>query len=326
MHPEQRARVRASVVSLVAGGAIMVAKFAAYQVTQSTAVLSDALESIANVVAAAFLLGSVVFAGKPADKDHPYGHGKIEFFAAAFEGGLITFAAVATLIAAAKALWSGPQVREMDAGLLISAGAAAANVLLGVYLVRTGKKYNSIAIAADGHHVLSDVWSTVWILIALALVKITNLAILDPIVALFLGVYLGFTGYRLVRAAAGGLLDEHDQPTVLRLLQVLEEARPATLIRVHHLRALRFGARTHVDAHLVVPEYWTVDKAHALCDAMELKLKNTLGDEVDVVFHADPCRRAYCQGCEVEDCDIRKEPFASRPPLMLDEAMAPDPY
>ncbi|MFN0205841.1 MAG: cation diffusion facilitator family transporter [Planctomycetota bacterium] len=311
-------------ISLTVGAVVMGGKFLAYDITGSTAVLSDALESIVNVTAAGFLLASILFAGMPADENHPYGHGKIEFFAAAFEGGLITFAAVITWIAAGRAMWNGPQVKEMDTGLVISAGAAIVNLVLGAYLIRAGKKYNSIAIKADGRHVLSDVWSTVWILVGLATVKFTQNPWFDPIFAILLGLQLAWTGYRLVREAAGGLLDEADETTVRGVLNILETARPAALIRLHHLRAMRFGARTHVDAHLVVPEYWSVEKAHNLCDAMELKLKNAFGGAVDVVFHADPCRKLYCEGCEVADCHIRTAPFAKRPALTLTEAVRPD--
>ncbi|MBI3820313.1 MAG: cation transporter [Planctomycetes bacterium] len=325
MISEQRARVRAGVVSLSVGLVLLGAKFVAYNWTGSSAVLSDALESIANVVAAAFLIGSVVFAGKPADKDHPYGHGKIEFFAAAFEGGLITFASIATMVASVLALWRGPTVREIDLGLFIVGSAAAANLILGIYLVRVGKRYNSIAIRSDGHHVLSDVWTTAAILIGLGLVKISKLEWIDPIVAMAMGLQLGWTGFRLVREAAGGLLDEADETTITKLLETLERDRPAALIRLHHLRALRFGARTHVDAHLVVPEFWTVDRAHALCDALEHRLTLAFGESVDVVFHADPCRRDHCKACDVLDCNIRKEGFVERPPLTLEEAQLPDP-
>lgn len=321
---EQRMRVRAGVTSLVVGSTIMAAKFVAYARTGSAAVLSDALESIANVAAAGFLVGSVAFAGKPADRDHPYGHGKIEFFAAAFEGGLITFAAIATVVAAIESMVTGPTVRAVEEGLWITGGAAVANWVLGRYLLRVGRRSGSVAIEADGHHVLSDVWSTVAVLLGLGAVRVTGNAWLDPVIALAIGGILGITGLKLVRTAAGGLLDEADEGVIEKILSVLERERPRSLIRLHHLRALRFGARTHVDAHLVVPEFWSVERAHNLCDGIEQKLKQQFGSAVDVVFHADPCHRSYCKGCEVEDCAVRVEAFTGRPPLTLDEARTPD--
>lgn len=324
MVPEQRARIRAGVLSLVVGAALLCAKFIAYDLTGSAAVLSDALESIVNVVAAAFLVGTVIFAGVPADKNHPYGHGKIEFFAAAFEGGLISFAAVATFVAAAVSLWRNAPLHELDRGLAIIAGAAVVNLLLGVFLVRAGKASNSIAIKADGRHVLSDVWTTVAIIAGLFLTKLTGWPWLDPLIAASVGLQLAWTGFRLVRDAAGGLLDEADETTIQQLLETIERVRPAELIRLHHLRALRFGARTHVDAHLVVPEFWTVDRAHLLCDELEERLRASLGESVDVVFHADPCRRYYCKQCDLANCDIRTDKFIERPAMTLDEARLPD--
>jgi len=321
---DQRLRIRAGVISLVAGAAICAAKFAAFAVTHSAAVLSDALESIVNVVAASFLIGSVFFAGIPADRNHPYGHGKIEFFSAVFEGGLVAFAAIATIVNAVDAFFH-PRLEALEQGLLITGGAAAANLALGVFLLRVGRRAQSPAIVADGHHVLSDVWTSAGVLVGLGLVALTSIPWLDPMIAAGLGLYLAYTGFRLVRRAAGALLDEEDTKTVRDLLATLEEDRPPGIIRVHYLRAIRSGRRTHVDAHLVMPEFWTVDRAHAVADAMERRLHERLGDDVDVMFHSDPCRRAYCSGCDVADCPVRAAPFVRRPPLTIEEATHPDP-
>jgi divalent metal cation (Fe/Co/Zn/Cd) transporter len=141
---------------------------------------------------------------------------------------------------------------------------------------------------------------------------------------MLLGVILAYAGLRLVREAAGGLLDEYDAKTIGRVLTTIEADRPPGLIRVHHLRALRFGSRTHVDAHLVMPEFWPLDRAHALCDASEQRLQDALGQELDVMFHSDPCRRLYCPECEVEPCPVREAPFKFRPPLTADEAERTD--
>ncbi|MBL8696501.1 MAG: cation transporter [Planctomycetes bacterium] len=323
--PELRIRVRAALISLVAGTAIFGGKLAAYGVTQSSALLSDALESIVNVLAAAFLVGSVVFGGKPADRDHPYGHGKIEYFSAAFEGGLIAFASIAILVGVGIALWEGQRARELEVGMVISGAATAANALLGVYLLRVARRSRSLALEADGRHVLSDVATTIGVLAGLGVSWATGLWWLDPVIAGGVALHLGWAGFRLVRRAAGGLLDEEDTQTIEELLATLERERVPGLIRVHHLRSMRVGARTHVDAHLVMPEYWTVERSHVLCDALEHKLNAAMPGEVDVVFHADPCRQEHCGVCEVADCEVRREPFTARPPISLEEAVAPDP-
>src|SRR5262249_32972341 len=157
---DTRVRLRAGLISLAVGIVLLWVKFFAYQLTGSTAVLSDALESIVNVVAALFALGSIVFAGRPADRNHPYGHGKIEYFAAAFEGGLITFAAIMIIYEAGKGFFEPPELRQLDVGLAITFGAGVANAALGWFLLRTGKATQSLTLTADGKHVLSDFWTS----------------------------------------------------------------------------------------------------------------------------------------------------------------------
>ena len=218
----------------------------------------------------------------------------------------------------------GPELKELDAGLWLTAGAGVANLGLGLFLVKIGRKHSSVAIVADGKHVLTDVGSSAVILLGLFVVKWTGIAMLDPILAVVLGLALAWTGLGLVREAAGGLLDEYDAKTIQSLLAFLERERTLDLISVHHLRALRFGARIHVDAHLVMPEFWPLDRAHALCDTLEGKLKKQMGENFDVMFHSDPCRRAYCASCEVRNCAIRETPFAARRELTLEEAERPD--
>lgn len=322
--PEQRARIVAGVVSFVVGGVLLVCKFFAYKLTGSAAVFSDALESIVNVVAAVFALGGLVFASRPADRSHPYGHGKIEFFSAAFEGGLIAFAAVMILYEAALVLWQGSRPQQLDLGIAITAGAGVANLLLGVYLVRTGKRYESLALVADGHHVISDFWTSAGVVVGLALVEVTGLAWLDPLIAAAVAVHLGITGVGLVRYAAGGLLDEEDPRLLEKLVQAMNLAMRPGIIRVHNTRAIRSGRFTHVDAHLVVPEFWTVKQAHDEADAFEREVIAAGALAGEIVFHTDPCRRLYCVQCELAHCPIRTEPFRQRQAMTVEEIIQPD--
>jgi len=317
-------RVRAGLISLVVSVVLLAAKFEAYRLTGSTAILSDALESIVNVVAAIFALGGILFAGRPADRNHPYGHGKIEFFSAAFEGGLIAFAAVVILYEVVLSLVVRLQVRELDTGLLIISGAGLANLALGLFLVRTGRKHQSLTLVADGQHVLSDFWTTVGIVVGLLLVRVTGIWWLDPLVAAVVAANLMWTGFRLVRHAAGGLLDEEDTLLLNRLLGVLGGHVGQGIIRVHHLRAIRAGRFHHVDAHLVVPEFWSVDRAHEVAEDLAERVIRTLGVDGELIFHTDPCHRAYCPMCDLADCPVRREPFRGRPPLTLEEAVQPD--
>ena len=324
MGEDSGVRIRAGAISLVVSILLLAAKYQAYRLTGSIAILSDALESIVNVVAAIFALGGIIFAGRPADRNHPYGHGKIEFFSAAFEGGLIAFAAVLILYEVVLSLVVRLQVRELDTGLLIISGAGLANLALGLFLVRTGRKHQSLTLLADGQHVLSDFWTTVGVVVGLLLVRVTGIWWLDPLVAAVVAVNLMWTGFRLVRHAAGGLLDEEDTLLLNRLLGVLGRHVGQGIIRVHHLRAIRAGRFHHVDAHLVVPEFWSVDRAHEVAEDLADRVIRALGVDGELIFHTDPCHRAYCPMCDLDDCPVRREPFRARPPLTLEEAVQPD--
>jgi cation diffusion facilitator family transporter len=320
----ERARLRAVLVSVAVSMVLLVAKYQAYRLTGSTAILSDALESIVNVVAAVFALGGIVFAGRPADRNHPYGHGKIEFFSAAFEGGLIAFAAVLIAYEVVLSLLRGPELRALDLGVAIVLGAGIMNLLLGWYLIRTGRRHDSLALVADGRHVLTDFYTSAGIVAGLLLVRFTGLAWLDPLVAAVVALNLLWTGFRLVRVAAGGLLDEEDPALLDRLLKVLGPHLGGGVIRVHHLRAIRAGRFHHVDAHLVVPEFWSVERAHELTEDLADRVVKELGVEGEMTLHTDPCHRAYCAICDLDGCPVRREDFRGRPPLTLDEAVRPD--
>src|SRR5437867_9468551 len=162
---DSRVRLRAGLISLAVSVVLLGAKYQAYLLTGSTAILSDALESIVNVVAAVFALGGLVFAGRPADRNHPYGHGKIEFFSAAFEGGLIAFASVVIVYEAVRILLAGSEVRQISTGVLIVLATGLVNLVLGWYLVRTGRGYNSLTLVADGKHVIADFWTSAGVVV-----------------------------------------------------------------------------------------------------------------------------------------------------------------
>jgi len=321
---DARIRLRAGLVSLIVASVLLAAKYQAYRMTGSAAVLSDALESIVNVVAAVFALGGLVFAGRPADRNHPYGHGKIEFFSAAFEGGLIAFASVLVVYGALRSLIQGPEVRQIGLGILIVLGSALVNLALGGYLVRAGRRHRSLILVADGQHVLADVWTSAGIVVGLGLVRFTGVAWLDPVVALLVALWLMWTGFKLVRHAAGGLLDEEDPALLNSVLAALQQHLGNGVIRVHHLRAIRSGRFQHVEAHLVVPEFWSVERAHDLSEEVAARTMRDLGAEGEMVFHTDPCHRIYCSVCDLTDCPIRREPYRATIPMTLEEAVQPD--
>ncbi len=307
-------------MSLFAGTVIFVAKLIAWRITGSTAVLSDALESTVNVVAALFAVFALRFAARPPDQDHPYGHGKIEFLAAAFEGGLVAFAAAMILYSAVRAFMLGPELERLDIGLAVSAAAGVANLVLGWWLVRQGRRFDSATLIADGTHVLSDVWTTAGVLIGLALVKLTGIVWLDPVAAIVVGILLARTGVGLVRTSAGGLLDQEDPALLKRLVDGWNASRIEGLGSLHRLRAIRSGNVVHVDAHVFVPEHWTVRQAHDATEKLEQALKQLCGLEGEIALHLDPCHSGPCPGCDLPHCSEQIVPVAVREPLTLEEA------
>ena len=281
------------------------------------------MESIVNVVAALFALGAIVFAARPADANHPYGHGKMEFFTAVFEGGLVAFAAVTILYQGVLALVRGVEVRELTLGLWMILGAGLGNALLGWYLVRAGRRTHSPALVADGKHVLSDFWTSAGVVVGLLLVKATGLLWLDPAVAILLGALLCVAGVRLVRQAAGGLLDEEDPELLEGLASTFARMPVEGAIEIHETRAIRSGSFAHVDAHVVVPEFWTVDRAHDKAEEMERWVLANWNRDGEIFFHVDPCRRAYCGRCAMAECPVRTAPFEARPPVTRESIVGP---
>jgi cation diffusion facilitator family transporter len=323
--PRVRERLRAGLVSLVVGSLLLGVKFLAWKLTGSTAAFSDAMESIVNVVAAVFALGAIVFASRPADANHPYGHGKMEFFTAVFEGGLVAFAAVMILYEGVRALVHGPEVREADVGMWLILGAGVGNLLLGWYLVRVGRRTHSPALVADGKHVLSDFWTSAGVVVGLLLVWATGVLWLDPLAAIVVGGLLCVAGVKLVRQAAGGLLDEEDPVLLEELAAVFARMPVEGAIEVHETRAIRHGSFVHVDAHVVVPEFWTVERAHDASEELERWALSHWEREGEFFFHLDPCRRDYCARCPLRECPVRREEFVARPPVTRETIVGP-PY
>jgi len=324
-HIEQTSRIRLALLSIVAGAALLGLKYLSYVLSGSVALKSDAIESIVNVVAALFALGAVVFAGRPADKEHPYGHGKIEHFSAAFEGGLISLAAVFILLEAAKGFIHGVEYKSLGLGLAVNLLAGALNGLLGWYMLREGRRTRSKALEADGHHILSDFWTTVGIAGGLIAVKLTGFIWLDPFMAGVVGLLLARTGFRLVKESSQALLDMEDPAMLSRVLAAMNRVRTGDIIALHEMRTFRSGRFTHVDIHIVVPEYYPVRQAHDLCEEFGKRALVDGSIEGEVHTHVDPCGRMYCDRCPVEDCAIRQAPKTAETAFSLEEATAEGP-
>jgi cation diffusion facilitator family transporter len=306
---EQQLVVKAANWSLLFALVILALKFYGYFQTNSTAVLSDALEGIVNVATAVLSIFVMRAVTAPKDHDHPYGHGKLEYFSAAFEGGLIFFAAIAICVEALRAIFRGSSLHDLNSGMLTIGIAAVLNLIIGVYLLKVAETQNSEALKASGKHILSDVITTVGTLFGLLLVKLTGFEIIDPIAALLVAIHLGFVGWRIVRTSAGALIDEKDDKTLHLLTEAARRSRRPGVIDIHDLRMVRYGHFHHVDAHMVIPEFWDIKQAHNHSLAVERDIVDLYPFQGEIAFHLDPSERAFCDACNLPECPVRVKDF-----------------
>ncbi len=300
-------RRRLMLVSLGIALALFLVKGAGWWLTGSRGLLSDALESIVNVVTAAFATWSVSLAGRPPDRAHPYGHGKVEFFAAGLEGALILVAAAGIFREAIPALLHPEAVHRLGWGLLLAAFAAAVNLVAGSIFVRVGRRQSSATLVGEGHHLLADTLTTVGVIAGLLLVRLTGNPVFDPLAALLVGAWITWTGFGLLRESAARLMDRADPEILGQVARVLaREARENPWwIEAHLLRAWVSGEFVHVDFHLTMPRWWTLEEVHEAQHRMLPLIIRELGRPGEVLIHPDPCEPSLCRMCRVEPCPER---------------------
>lgn len=309
-------------LSLILGVLILGIKFLAYYITGSMALKSDALEGIVNVLAAAFAFFSVVYAEKPADEDHPYGHGKIELFSATFEGGLILLAAVLIAYESVETLIRGAEVQDLGLGLVLNFIAGAANGMLGFFLVRSGRKHRSRSIEADGQHLLSDFVTTLGVMAGLAVVFVTGKAWMDPAVALLFSAWLFYTGAGILKESLAGLMDSEDPELLDKLVGAMNQHRVPEIISIHEMRTLRSGKYSHIDLHAAVPEHFPVKQVHEIVELFEKQVLSVTGINGEFHTHIDPCNRHFCRECSVPNCPIRRHPFQNSAVFTIESVTA----
>jgi cation diffusion facilitator family transporter len=275
-------------LSLGAAVVILGIKLAAAALTGSIGMWSDALESTVNVAAAGVALWALRLSAKPADHNHDFGHGKAEYFSAAVEGSMILVAAAVIVIGAVMRLLSPRPLENLGVGLVLLAVATAANLAIGLLLIRTGRKHRSITLEADGQHLLTDVWTSLGVLVAIGLVAVTKLHWLDPVIALVVGANILFTGYKLVRRSVVGLLDGTLPPDeVDKVSQVLDEVAHDPRVHIAQLRTRESGRQRFVYATVTLPGEWTVTRSHDLADAVEAAVDAALPGTTTFV-HIEP--------------------------------------
>jgi cation diffusion facilitator family transporter len=310
---EQRRRLEMMALSVSVSAFLMALKFYCYWLTRSSAILSDALESIINVVASGFAMWSVFLASKPPDIEHPYGHGKIEFFSVGFEGALIVLAAGAIFWEALPKIAAPRPLPRLDLGLLILLGTGLINLWLAKTLIGAGERTRSAAMAADGRHILTDVYTTAGVLVGLILVRQTGWNFLDGAVACAVAANILFIGAKLVLESSSRLMHAYDPALLDRIAIIIEQNRKPEWVDIHHLRAWRSGRNIYIDFHLILPRDMSLEDSHREVMLVEQLLRTSLPETAEAMIHAEPCIGAECRICSQEHCLIRVYGFSERP-------------
>ena len=287
-----------AVASIAVGFVVLGLKYAAYHVTGSIALYSDALESIINVVTAVAALIAIRTSAKPADSNHPYGHHKAEYFSAVLEGVLIVVAALSILRESYFALLNPKPLDAPWQGLLINGLASAINAAWCLALIRAGRKHRSPALLADARHLLTDVMTSAGVLVGVFLVAVTGWLVLDPLIAALVALNILWSGWRLLKESVGGLMDEAVPPDMLGRIRDLISSNATGAIEAHDLRTRLAGRRTFVDFHLVVPGAMSVTQAHDICDRIEQALRTEVNDAL-ITIHVEPENKAKHSGIVV---------------------------
>ena len=304
--------IRIQKIVVVVAIFLFIVKIIAYFLTKSVSILTDALESIVNVVAGCISLYSLFVAAKPRDIDHPYGHGKAEFLSAAVEGTLISIAGAFIIYKSILNFIEPQEIHKVDYGILMIVFAGVVNWFVGAYAIKQGKKSNSVALVAGGKHLQSDTYSTIGIVVGLVLIYFTHLVIIDSIVGAIFGLIIIFTGYKIIRSSIAGIMDEADMELLGKLVKVLNQNRRPNWIDLHNLRVIKYGAVLHIDCHLTVPWYLNVVEAHKEIDGLIDLITKNFGESVEFFVHTDACLDFSCAICIKEDCDVRLHPFQKR--------------
>lgn len=296
----------------IVGIVLFIVKLLAWHFTNSDAVFSDAMESIVNIIAAFMGLYSLYLAAKPKDVEHPYGHGKVEFVTSGVEGALIIFAGVIIIIQSVSSLLAGNIPKQLDWGIWMVAATAVINYLMGHISYEKGLKENSLVLQSSGKHLKSDTFTTLGVVISLVLVQLTQAYWIDALVALLFGGYIMITGYKIIRKSLSGIMDEADLNMLHNLAEFLENNRQPDWIDIHNMRIQQHGSGLHIDAHLTLPWYYELRKAHNEMEDLYRLIGENNNRPIEFNFHLDDCKSYSCEICELQECPVRQNSFKKR--------------
>jgi len=303
-------------LSIVAALATILLKSVAWWLTGSVGLLSDALESLVNLAGALMALAMLTLAAGPPDDDHAHGHGKAEYFSSAFEGFLILFAAACIAYAAVERMLNPRPLEAIGAGLLVSVVASLINLATARILLRVGRRYRSITLEADAHHLLTDVWTSVGVIVGVALVWLTGWLWIDPAIALVVAANIIWTGWRLLQRSAAGLMDVSIPAEEIEVIETILEGYRRLGLDFHALRTRQAGTRAFISLHVLVPGGWTVKEGHDWSERIEGDIRHSLA-HAHLTTHLEPKEDPI----SLLDQGLDRQDGKSQPPL---RAAGPD--
>ena len=313
LKPTPQLNIRVQTVVVIVSILLFFLKILAYYLTNSVAVLTDALESTVNVVTGFTGLYSLKVAARPRDENHPYGHGKVELLSAAFEGILILVAGLVIIYESMINLVHSHPISSLDAGMLLIGATAIVNFGLGAYCIKTGKKTHSIALKASGKHLQSDSWTTAGIVLGLLLIRITGITWIDSAAAILFGTLILVEGAKIIRQTIAGITDEADLLLLHDLIELLNSKKRDAWIDLHNLRIIKYGPVLHLDCHLTLPWYYNVNESHQEVELLEQLIAEKHPQPLEMFVHVDACMPPQaCSICTMDDCTVRQRAFVQR--------------
>jgi len=313
-----RQNIKVQWLVAVVAVALFAIKIAAWYFTNSVAILTDALESSVNVLTGFVGLYSLYLSAKPRDENHPYGHGKVEFVSAALEGVFISVAGFIIIYEAVLNLSQPHEITQLDFGIILISISAAVNFGVGFAAVKIGKRNKSMALIASGRHLQSDTYTTLGIIVGLALIAVTHLPWLDSAVAIIFAGIILYSGFKILRSSLAGIMDEADEELLQELVDYLNEVRQANWVDLHNLRIIKYGSILHMDCHLTVPWFLNVNEAHDEVKTLEHKIKEKFGSRIELFVHTDGCLDISCPICDKQDCKVRQAEFRQKIKWMVE--------
>lgn len=293
---------------LIITAILLLIKFLAYYLTHSYAILTDALESVVNLLAGAFALYSVILAAQPKDRNHPYGHGKVEFLSSGIEGGMISIAGIGMVAKGIMAFFDVPELKSMDYGIILTALTGGVNYFIGRHFIKKGEQFQSATMISNGKHLVSDTLSSIGLVAGLLIIYITKIIWIDYVITIVLGIAILYTGVKLIRESISGLLDEADIEKMEALVNFIDQHKSENTIDLHNLRIQKFGHHLHVDCHITLPWYLSLEESHNEVTRIENLVRDFHHGETEFFVHSDPCIPSSCEICSKPECKYRKTP------------------